>query len=83
MDLSNFDKSLFSTYSSGIITEKEISSWALDFTDQTRSETKISPEKNFKRLILLPNIFILLIIYLSTKLYTLIYIRFSNENIIL
>jgi len=37
MDLSNFDKSLFSTYSSGIITEKEISSWALDFTDQTRS----------------------------------------------
>ena len=74
MDLSNFDKSLFSTYSSGIITEKEISSWALDFTDQTSSETKISPEKNFKRLISLPNIFILLIIYLSTKLYTLIYI---------
>ena len=83
MDLSNFDKSLFSTYYSGIITEKEISSWALDFSDQTRSETKIRPEKNFKRLISLPNIFILLIIYLSTKLYTLIYITFSNENIIL
>ena len=83
MDLSNFDKSLFSTYSSGIITEKEISSWALDFTDQTRSVIIISPEKIFKRLTLLPITFILLIIYLSTKLYTLIYIRFSNENIIL
>ena len=49
MDLSNFDKSLFSTYSSGIITEKEISSWALDFTDQTRNVIIISPEKNFRR----------------------------------
>ena len=78
MDLSNFDKSFFSTYSSGIITEKEISSWALDFADQTRSVIIISPEKNFRRLILPLINFKLLIIYLSTKLYTLIYIRFSN-----